>query len=69
MKYPIILEHGETSWGASVPDLPGCVAVGDTRAEVMQLIREAVIFHIEGMKKDGDAIPQPSEVEMVEVAP
>ena len=54
MKYAIVIEKGETSWGAYVPDLPGCVAVGETREEAVQLIREAIEFHLEGMREDSE---------------
>jgi len=68
MRYMVVIERGETSWGAHVPDLPGCVAVGETRAEVLQLIREAIGFHIDGLKEDGLPVPSPSsEGEFVEV--
>ena len=53
MRYMVVVERGETSWGAHVPDLPGCVAVGETREEALQLIREAIEFHIDGLKEDG----------------
>ena len=67
-KYLVIYEHGPTSWGAYGPDLPGCVAVGETRAEVERLIREAIPFHIEGLRADGDPIPEPtSRADMVPV--
>lgn len=68
MKYAVVYEQGPTSWGAYVPDLPGCVAVGTTRAEVKGLIREAIEFHLEGMREAGEPIPEPaSSVELVEV--
>jgi predicted RNase H-like HicB family nuclease len=68
MRYMVVVERGETSWGAHVPDLPGCVAVGETREEVLGLIREAIEFHIDGLKQDGLPIPMPSsEGEFVEV--
>ena len=68
MQYLVIIEEGPSSYGAYVPDLPGCVAVGSTRAEVTQLIHEAIEFHIESMKEDGLGIPRPtSTVEHVEV--
>ena len=68
MQYLVIIEEGPTSFGAYVPDLPGCVAVGADRAEVTVLIHEAIEFHIEGMKEDGLPIPKPSStVELVEV--
>ena len=68
MKYLVVVEQGPTSFGAYVPDLPGCVAVGETRAEVTRLIHEAIEFHVEGMKEDGLAIPQANSTsELVEV--
>jgi predicted RNase H-like HicB family nuclease len=68
MKYMVVLEKGAGSWGAHVPDLPGCVAVGKTRAEALELIREAIDFHIEGLKEQGEAVPKPSsEGVLVEV--
>ena len=68
MQYLVIIEQGSSSFGAYVPDLPGCVAVGDTRVEVTQLIHEAIEFHIEGMKEDGLPIPAPhSSSELIEV--
>ena len=67
-RYMVVVERGDTSWGAHVPDLPGCVAVGETREEVLRLIREAVELHIDGLKQDGFPVPRPSsEVEFVEV--
>lgn len=67
-RYMVIIEQGESSWGAHVPDLPGCVAVGETRAEVISLIREAIVFHIDGLKEAGLPVPKPiSEGEFVEV--
>jgi len=69
MRYLVIVERGQTSWGAHVPDLPGCIAVGDTRDEVMRLIREAIDLHIEGLRLDGQSLPQPaSESDFVEVS-
>lgn len=69
MLYAVVIERGEGSFGAYVPDLPGCVAVGETEAEARDLIREAIEFHLEGMREDGDPIPSPSaHVEYVEVA-
>ena len=68
MRYMVVVERGETSWGAHVPDLPGCVAVGETREDVLQLIREAIEFHIDGLREDGLPVPAPSsEGEFVEV--
>ena len=60
MEYLVIIERGPTSFGAYVPDLPGCVAVGESRQEVEGLIREAIEFHIEGLREDGHPIPEPS---------
>jgi predicted RNase H-like HicB family nuclease len=68
MRYMVVIERGDTSWGAHVPDLPGCVAVGETREEVLRLIREAIQFHIDGLREDGLPVPTPSsEGEFVEV--
>jgi predicted RNase H-like HicB family nuclease len=68
LRYMVVIERGETSWGAHVPDLPGCVAVGETREEVRHLIREAIEFHIDGLREDGLPVPAPtSEGEFVEV--
>ena len=68
MRYMVVVERGETSWGAHVPDLPGCVAVGETREEVLRLIREAIEFHIDGLRQDGLPVPTPSsEGEFVEI--
>jgi len=68
MRYMVVIERGDTSWGAHVPDLPGCVAVGETRAEVLRLIREAIELHIDGLRQEGLPVPVPSsEGEIVEV--
>jgi len=68
MRYAVIVEAGETSFGAYVPDLPGCVAVADTREEVLRLIEEAIEFHIDGLRQDNQPIPDPSSsIEYVEV--
>ncbi len=68
MKYMVVLERGPESWGAHVPDLPGCVAVGENRDEALKLIREAIDFHIEGLKEQGERVPKPSsESVLVEV--
>ena len=60
MKYAVIIEKGPTSYGAYVPDLPGCVAVGDSEDEVLRLIRDGIQFHLEGMREEGLPIPQPT---------
>lgn len=68
MRYTVIVEEGSTGWGAYVPDLPGCVAVGQTREEALLLIREAIEFHLEGLKEQGEQAPVPHSFgEMVEV--
>ena len=62
MKYAIVIEKSETGYGAYVPDLPGCVAVGGTLSETERLVREAIEFHLQGLREDGIAIPEPSTV-------
>ena len=59
MKYTIIIEKGDSSYGAFVPDLPGCIAVGETKQETIELISEAIEFHIEGLHEDGSIVPTP----------
>jgi predicted RNase H-like HicB family nuclease len=60
MEYLVVIERGPSSFGAYVPDLPGCVAVGETRQDVEVLIREAIEFHIEGLREEGQPLPEPS---------
>jgi len=60
MKYLVIVEKGERTWGAHVPDLPGCVAAAESRAEVVKLIREAIEFHIEGLRDGGSPYRLPA---------
>jgi len=60
MRYLVIVEKGPTSYGAYVPDLPGCVAAGETKEEVLSLIREAIELHLEGLKDEGQPTPPPS---------
>ena len=68
MRYLVVIEKGATSFGAYVPDLPGCVAAGETRDEALRLIREAIEFHIEGLKQEGQPVPPPSSTsEVVDV--
>ncbi len=68
MRYAVIIEEGENSFGAYVPDLPGCAAVAETKEELMKLIQEAIDFHIEGLREDGRPVPEPSSsVAYVEV--
>ena len=62
MRYAIVIEEGPTSFGAYVPDLPGCVAVGDSVDEVRKLIAEAIQVHLDGMREDGEPIPKPSSL-------
>ena len=69
MRYAVVIEQAENNYSAYVLDLPGCVATGSSIAETEQAIREAIEFHIEGLREDGEAIPQPtSRVDYVEVA-
>ena len=69
MHYAVVLEKAENNYSAYVPDLPGCVATGSTVEETEYEIREAISFHIEGLREDGLPIPQPSSiVEYLEVA-
>ena len=69
MRYVVVIEKGERNYSAYVPDLPGCVAVGDTLDEVKAEIRDAIAFHLDGMREDGLPIPEPSSrAEYVEVA-
>jgi predicted RNase H-like HicB family nuclease len=68
MRYAVVIEKGQRNYSAYVPDLPGCVSVGDTLDEVKAEIREAIAFHLEGMREDGTPIPPPStRAEYVEV--
>lgn len=60
MKYAVVIEKAESNYSAYVPDLPGCVTVGDTVEAVERLIREAMAFHIEGLREDGLPIPEPT---------
>ena len=69
MRYLVVVERGPSSYGAYVPDLPGCVVVGETKEEALTLIREAIEFHLDGMAPCGEPIPEPSSSgELVEVA-
>jgi predicted RNase H-like HicB family nuclease len=60
MKYLVLFEKTSTGWSAYVPDLPGCIATGKTKEKTEQLMREAIEFHIEGMRLDGEIVPPPS---------
>lgn len=68
MKYLVMIEKSETGWGAYVPDLPGCVATGNTREQVEVRIQRAMRSHLEAMRADGDEIPEPSDHIEVEAA-
>jgi predicted RNase H-like HicB family nuclease len=68
MRYAIVIEKADGNYFAYVPDLPGCVATGATIADVEAEIRDAIVFHVEGLREDGIAVPAPqSQVEYVEV--
>jgi predicted RNase H-like HicB family nuclease len=61
-RYAIVIEKAASNYGAYVPDLPGCIATGATVEETEQLLREAIELHIQGMREDGQAVPEPSSV-------
>lgn len=60
MRYLVVIEKGPVSWGAHVPDLPGCIAVGETREEVLGLLREAIDRHLEELRQHGAPVPCPA---------
>ena len=60
MEYLVVVEKGRSSYGAYVPDLPGCVAAGESRREVLKLIRDAVKLHIEALRESGQPVPEPT---------
>ena len=66
MKYTVVLEKGESSYGAFVPDLPGCIAVAEDREQTLRLLKEAVEFHIEGLRAQGLPVP-PAHCDIAEV--
>ncbi len=67
MKYAVVIEKGPRSFGAYVPDLPGCMAVGESRTEVVLLIQEAMELHLQSLLEQGETIPPPtSSVEIVD---
>lgn len=71
MNYTVIIEESEDGWGAYAPDLPGCIASAASREEVVTLIREAIKFHLEGLREQGEPIPEPhcqSEIIRVDAA-
>lgn len=59
MKYTVVIERTAHNYAAYVPDLPGCVATASTREDLLEEIRDAIEFHIEGMREDGEPVPQP----------
>ncbi len=68
MKYAVVIEKATNNYSAYAPDLPGCVATGRTRSEAAQQIREAIAFHLEGLREDGASIPEPrTSTDVVEV--
>jgi predicted RNase H-like HicB family nuclease len=68
MEYLVVVEQEGESFGAYVPDLPGCIAAAASREEVLELIREAIEFHIEGLREHGEPVPSPSSTsQFVEV--
>lgn len=68
MRYAVVVEKAEHNYSAYVPDLPGCVAAAETKEELLDLIREAIDFHLEGMREAGEEIPEPTAAaEYVEV--
>lgn len=68
MKYRVVIERSKTGYGAYVPDLPGCVAAAASRDETLRLIKEAIEFHIEGLREAGEPVPEPASIgEVVEV--
>jgi predicted RNase H-like HicB family nuclease len=69
MRYAVVIEKAESNYAAYVPDLPGCVATGATVEETERAIREAIAFHVEGLRADGLEIPEPSSrVEYIDIA-
>ncbi len=68
MRYVIIIEKGIDSYGAYIPDLPGCVAIGETPEEVRELIQEAILLHLESLREAGEPVPQPlSQIDYIDV--
>jgi len=68
MKYTVVLEKSESGYGAFVPDFPGCIAAGESREEVLELIKEAIDFYIEGLREEQKIIPIPNcDIAQVEV--
>jgi len=59
LRYTVLIEKAGDNYSAYVPDLPGCVAAADTPEEVLELMQEAIEFHLEGLRRDGDPLPPP----------
>ena len=69
-RYTVVIERAPSNFSAYVPDLPGCIATGATKEAVLRTIREAIEFHIDGLRRHGDPIPEPqSTAAVVDVAP
>ena len=68
MRYAVVIEQGKRNFSAYVPDLPGCVATGETLEETQQNVRDAIELHLEGMREDGLPVPAASAVVFAEVA-
>ena len=69
-RYAVVIEKTGDGFGAHVPDLPGCVAAADTYEETEKLIREAIPFHLDGLRQNGDPVPEPAaRIEFVDVEP
>lgn len=62
MRYAVVIEKADNNYSAYVPDLPGCVATGPTLQTVESEIRDAIRFHIDGLKEDGQPIPEPTSI-------
>jgi predicted RNase H-like HicB family nuclease len=62
MKFAVVFEKTDNGYSAHVPDLPGCIAAGADIGETQELIREAIEMHLEGIREDGDSIPQPTTI-------
>ena len=66
-RYAVVIENGRNNYSAYVPDLPGCVSTGGTLDELIGNIRDAIELHLEGMRAEGLSIPEPSQIEYIEV--
>ncbi|MBA2731889.1 MAG: type II toxin-antitoxin system HicB family antitoxin [Acidobacteria bacterium] len=68
MRYAMVIEKGDNNYSAYLPDLPGCVTTGSTVEELKHNMQEAIELHLEGLREDGLPIPEPSEVDFIDVA-